>query len=97
MSTSTVTVDADSVPADRLVPIAEAARRTGVTVWTLKRLHNDNPALDQLPAFIIGIRWFVPESWIRLVFASMQPGRKPNFAEVTRAWYTANGNCETAA
>ncbi len=88
---------ADSAPADKLVPIAKAALRLGPSVWTLKRLHNDDPARDHLPVFIIGGRWFVPESFIRMVFASIRPGRKPDFAEVARAWYAANGDCETAA
>jgi len=43
-----------------------------------------------LPVTIIRNRWFVPESFIDLVFVSMRPGRAADFSEVAQAWFTAN-------
>jgi hypothetical protein len=72
---------------DRLVPIAEAATQLRRSVWTLKRIY----AEGDLPVIFIRTRWFVPESFIRLLFASMRPGQGGDFSEVAKAWFTANG------
>lgn len=72
----------------RLVPIAEASRRLRRSVWTLKRLYGDG----DLPVTIIRNRWFVPESFIDLVFVSMRPGRAADFSEVAQAWFAANAD-----
>ena len=77
----------------RLVPIAEASRRLRRSVWTLKRLYADG----DLPVTIIRNRWFVPESFIDLVFASMRPGRAADFSEVAQAWFVANADPEAVA
>jgi hypothetical protein len=74
----------------RLVPIADASRRLRRSVWTLKRLYTDG----DLPVTIIRNRWFVPESFIDLVFASMRPGRAADFSEVAQAWFAANAHSE---
>ncbi len=79
--------------ADRLVPIAEASVRLRRSVWTLKRLF----AKGHLPVTIIGTCWFVPESFIDLVFASMRPGQAADLGEVANAWFAANGYAEAAA
>ena len=68
---------------DRLVPISEAGQRLGRSVWTLKRLHGRG----QLPATISGTQWLVPDSFIRMVFASMRPGRAADFGNVAQAWF----------
>jgi len=70
----------------RLVPIEDASRRLCRSVWTLKRLYTDG----DLPVTIIRNRWFVPESFIDLVFVSMRPGRAADFSEVAQAWFAAN-------
>jgi len=44
-----------------------------------------------LPVTIIRNRWFVPESFIDLVFVSMRPGRA-DFSEVAQAWFAANAD-----
>jgi hypothetical protein len=75
----------------RLVPIADASRRLRRSVWTLKRLYTDG----DLPVAIIRNRWFVPESFIDLVFVSMRPGRAADFSEVAQAWFAANADPET--
>ena len=75
----------------RLVPIADASRRLRRSVWTLKRLYTDG----DLPVTIIRNRWFVPESFIDLVFVSMRPGRAADFSEVAQAWFAANADPET--
>jgi hypothetical protein len=77
----------------RLVPIADASRRLRRSVWTLKRLYADG----DLPVTIIRNRWFVPESFIDLVFVSMRPGRAADFSEVAQAWFTANADPEAVA
>ena len=77
----------------RLVPISEASRRLRRSVWTLKRLYADG----DLPVTIIRSRWFVPESFIDLVFASMRPGRAADFSEVAQAWFTANADSEAVS
>ena len=74
----------------RLVPIEDASRRLGRSVWTLKRLYADG----NLPVTIIGNRWLVPEDFIDMVFASMRPGRAADFAEVAQAWFAANADPE---
>jgi hypothetical protein len=71
-----------------LVPIAEASRRLRRSVWTLKRLYADG----DLPVTIIRNRWFVPESFIDLVFVSMRPGQAADFSEVAQAWFAANAD-----
>ena len=71
----------------RLIPVAAAATLLGRSVWTLKRMHADG----DLPVIIVRRRWFVPESFIDLVFASMRPGRAADVSEVAHAWFTANG------
>jgi hypothetical protein len=76
----------------RLVPIADASRRLRRSVWTLKRLYADG----DLPVTIIRNRWFVPESFIDLVFVSMRPGRAADFSEVAQAWFAANADPEVA-
>ena len=50
-----------------------------------------------LPVTIIRNRWFVPESFIDLVFVSMRPGRAADFSEVAQAWFTANADPEAVA
>lgn len=77
----------------KLVPIEDASRRLGRSVWTLKRLYTDG----NLPVTIIGNRWLVPEDFIDMVFASMRPGRAADFAEVAQAWFAANADPEAAA
>ena len=77
----------------RLVPISEASRRLRRSVWTLKRLYADG----DLPVTIIRSRWFVPESFIDLVFASMRPGRAADFSEVAQAWFAANADSEAVS
>lgn len=77
------------LPDDRLVPISEAARRLGRSVWTLKRLHKRRC----LPA-IIDTQWLVPESFIDMVFASMRPGCAVDFAAVAADWFAARGAIE---
>ena len=77
----------------RLVPIADASRRLRRSVWTLKRLYADG----DLPVTIIRNRWFVPESFIDLVFVSMRPGRAADFSEVAQAWFAANADPEAVA
>ena len=77
----------------RLVPIEDASRRLGRSVWTLKRLYADG----NLPVTIIGNRWLVPEDFIGMVFASMRPGRAADFAEVAQAWFAANADPEAVA
>jgi hypothetical protein len=77
----------------RLVPLEDAARRLCRSVWTLKRLYADG----DLPVTIIRNRWFVPESFIDLVFASMRPGHAADFSEVARAWFAANAEPRTVA
>lgn len=77
----------------RLVPIEDAARRLCRSVWTLKRLYVDG----DLPVTIIRNRWFVPESFIDLVFASMRPGRAADFSEVAQVWFAANAEPRTVA
>jgi hypothetical protein len=74
----------------RLVPIEDASRRLCRSVWTLKRLYADG----DLPVTIIRTRWFVPESFIDLVFASMRPGRAADFSEVAQAWFVSNADSE---
>ena len=87
MSTQTAIEDQPARSAStRLVPIAEASRRLRRSVWTLKRLYGDG----DLPVTIIRNRWFVPESFIDLVFVSMRPGRAADFSEVAQAWFAAN-------
>ena len=87
MSTQTAIEDQPARSAStRLVPIAEASRRLRRSVWTLKRLYVDG----DLPVTIIRNRWFVPESFIDLVFVSMRPGRAADFSEVAQAWFAAN-------
>ena len=78
--------------ADRLVPIAEASARLRRSVWTLKRYF----AKGWLPVTIAGPHWFVPESFIDMLFASMRPGCAATFGEVADAWFAANG-CARAA
>lgn len=75
----------------RLIPIAEAAALLGRSVWTLKRLHADG----DLPATIVRRRWFVPESFIDMVFASMHPGRAADISEVASAWFAAHSATPT--
>ena len=77
----------------RLVPIADASRRLRRSVWTLKRLYADG----DLPVAIIRNRWFVPESFIDLVFVSMRPGRAADFSQVANAWFAANADPEAVA
>jgi len=77
----------------RLIPIAEASRRLRRSVWTLKRLYADG----DLPVTIIRNRWFVPENFIDLVFASMRPGRAADFSEVAQAWFAANSDPDALA
>jgi hypothetical protein len=77
----------------RLVPIEDASRRLGRSVWTLKRLYADG----SLPVAIIGNRWLVPEDFIDMVFASMRPGRAADLAEVAQAWFAANADPEAVA
>lgn len=84
MSIQTIAVQRPA--ADKLVPIAAASARLGRSVWTLKRMH----AKGELPVFMAGANWLVPESFIDLVFASMRPGRAADFAEVAQAWFAAN-------
>jgi predicted site-specific integrase-resolvase len=79
--------------ADRLVPIAEASARLRRSVWTLKRYF----AKGWLPVVIAGANWFVPESFIEMLWASIRPGRAANFAEVAGAWFAANGYAEAVA
>lgn len=69
--------------ADVLVPIAEASARLRRSVWTLKRYFTKG----WLPVTIIGQDWFIPESFISLVFASMRPGRAANFGDVAKNWF----------
>ena len=77
----------------RLVPIADASRRLRRSVWTLKRLYADG----DLPVTIIRNRWFVPESFIDLVFVSMRPGRAADFSEVAQEWFAANAGPDAVA
>ena len=70
----------------RLIPVGAAATLLGRSVWTLKRLHADG----DLPVIIVRRRWFVPESFIDMVFASMRPGHAADVSEVAKAWFTAN-------
>ena len=77
----------------RLVPIADASLRLRRSVWTLKRLYADG----DLPVTIIRNRWFVPESFIDLVFVSMRPGRAADFSEVAQEWFAANAGHEAVA
>jgi hypothetical protein len=78
---------------DTLVPIAEAARRLRRSVWTLKRIY----AKGHLPVTFIETHWFIPESFISQIFASMRPGRGANFAEVAAAWFEAHAQQEAVA
>ena len=87
MSTPTATEET-------LVPIADAARRLGRSVWALKRLYTKD---GDLPVVIIGNRWLIPESFIDMVFTSIRPGRAADIAEVARAWFAANADPEAAA
>lgn len=88
LSTQTVAEDRPATPAaDRLVPIAEASVRLRRSVWTLKRYF----AKGWLPVVISGTCWFVPESFIDLLWASMRPRQAANFREVAEAWFVANG------
>lgn len=73
-------------PSDKLVRLAEASGRLGLSVWTLKRLH----AKGDLPLVRPDRDLFVPESFIDMVFAAMRPGHAPDFAEVAKAWFKAN-------
>ena len=76
----------------KLVPIEDAAQRLCRSVWTLKRLYADG----DLPVTMIRNRWFVPESFIDLVFTSMRPGRAADVSEVAQAWFAANADLEAA-
>jgi hypothetical protein len=71
---------------ESLVPIADAARRLGRSVWTLKRRY----AEGHLPAVIDGNRWLVPESFIDAVLASARPKRAGSIEDTAREWFAAN-------
>ena len=67
-----------------LVPIAEASRRLGRSVWTLKRRY----AEGHLPVVIDGNRWLVPESFIKAVLASARPKQAGSMEEIAREWFS---------
>jgi len=71
---------------ESLVPIADASRRLGRSVWTLKRRH----AEGNLPAVIDGGRWLVPESFINAVVASARPKQAGAIEQVARDWFAAH-------
>jgi hypothetical protein len=78
---STQTVNGES-----LVPIADASRRLGRSVWTLKRRY----AEGHLPAVIDGNRWLVPESFINAVVASARPKQAGAIERTAREWFAAH-------
>ena len=70
---------------ESLVPIADASRRLGRSVWTLKRRH----AEGHLPAVIDGNRWLIPESFIVAVSASPRPKQAGSIEHAARDWFAA--------
>jgi hypothetical protein len=73
----------DRVGTDGAVPIGVLAARLGRSVRTLKRWY----AKRWLPVLIFGREWFVPESFLTMLFASPQPGRAGVLQEVAAAWF----------
>lgn len=71
---------------ESLVPIADASRRLGRSVWTLKRRY----AEGHLPAVIDGNRWLVPEDFISLVLASARPKQAGSIEQAARDWFAAH-------
>lgn len=71
---------------ESLVPIADASRRLGRSVWTLKRRY----AEGHLPAVIDGNRWLVPESFINAVVATARPKRAGAIEQAAREWFAAH-------
>jgi hypothetical protein len=71
---------------ESLVPIADASRRLGRSVWTLKRRY----AEGHLPAVIDGNRWLVPESFLVAVLASARPKQAGSIEHAAREWFAAH-------
>ena len=73
-----------------LLPIVDAARSLGRSVWTLKRLYK----AGHLPVVIIGEQWLVPESFVAMVLTSPQPGRAAVLEDVADHWFAVNSATE---
>ena len=78
---------------ESLVSIADASRRLGRSVWTLKRRH----AEGHLPAVIDGGRWLVPESFIDAVLTSARPKQAGSIEHAAREWFARHGMPEAVA
>lgn len=73
-----------------LLPINDAASLLGRSIWTLKRLHRNG----HLPVVMIGDQWLVPESFVRLVLTSPQPGRAAVLEDVADHWFALYSGAE---
>lgn len=71
---------------DKLLPIADASERLQLSPWALKRMHK----AGNLPAVIANKRWFVPESFVVMVFASPRPKRAGSLEQIAAEWFAAH-------
>ena len=71
---------------DKLLPIADASERLQLSPWALKRMH----AKGNLPAVIANKRWFVPESFVAMVFASPRPKQAGSIEQIAADWFAAH-------
>jgi len=86
---SSTTADRSSLR-NGLLPIVDAARSLGRSVWTLKRLYK----AGHLPVVIIGEQWLVPESFVVMVLAAPQPGRAAVLEDVADHWFALHSDTE---
>jgi hypothetical protein len=78
---------------DKLLPIADASERLQISPWALKRMHK----AGNLPAVIANSRWFVPESFVAMVFASPRPKQAGVIEQVAAEWFASHATSEAVA